>query len=374
MAAKHLQLQSIIDNSPLVIYAKDADHRYLLANRELEVQLGLPAGGAVGRARRRAARRGRRPRERRVADQRVLDSGRAFEAEETLTVGEPRARLPAAPLPAARRPTAASTASAASAPTSPSGASARTRCGRSSSGPLRIRRAIDEDRLVLYAQPIVEIATGSPGPGGAARADERRGRAARSCRATFLPPAERFHLAPLIDRWVIAQAARLAATRPRGGQPLRPERGRRRRSWSTWRPSSADAGADPSNVVFEITETAAGAGHRPGHAARRAALGARLRLRARRLRHRLRQLHLPEAPAGRLPEDRHGVRAPPEARLARTCRWSARSSTWPASSASRRWPRAWRARRRSTCCGELGADFAQGYHLGFPAPVDVAGR
>ena len=50
VTAKHLQLQSIIDNSPLVIYAKDADHRYLLANRELEVHLGLPAGGAVGRA------------------------------------------------------------------------------------------------------------------------------------------------------------------------------------------------------------------------------------------------------------------------------------------------------------------------------------
>ena len=36
------------------------------------------------------------------ADQKVLDSGRALEAEETLSVGEPRARLPAAPLPAAR--------------------------------------------------------------------------------------------------------------------------------------------------------------------------------------------------------------------------------------------------------------------------------
>ena len=33
-----------------MIYAKDADHRYLLANRELEVHLGLPAGDAVGRA------------------------------------------------------------------------------------------------------------------------------------------------------------------------------------------------------------------------------------------------------------------------------------------------------------------------------------
>ena len=44
VAAKHRQLQSIIDNSPLVIYAKDASHRYQLANRELEVQLGLPPG------------------------------------------------------------------------------------------------------------------------------------------------------------------------------------------------------------------------------------------------------------------------------------------------------------------------------------------
>ena len=116
VAAKHRQMQAIIDNSPLVIYAKDASHRYLLANRELEVQLSLPPGGAVGRSdfdllpETEAERR-------RAGDQRVLDSCRRPRGGGAAGHRRPRAHLPGAPLPAAARPTARSTPCAAWAPT-----------------------------------------------------------------------------------------------------------------------------------------------------------------------------------------------------------------------------------------------------------------
>ena len=72
----------------------------------------------------------------------------------------------------------------------------------------------------------------------------------------FLPPAERFDLAPAIDRWVISRAARLARDRrvevnlsgQSIGAPGLPDFVEAR---------LAEAGADPSNLVFEITETAA---------------------------------------------------------------------------------------------------------------------
>ncbi|HEU0024257.1 MAG TPA: PAS domain S-box protein, partial [Thermoleophilaceae bacterium] len=253
VAAKHLQLQSIIDNSPLVIYAKDAEHRYVIANRELELQLGLAAGEAVGRSDDELL--GEDASElRRVADQRVLDSGRSFEAEEVLNIdGEERAYLlHRFPL---REPDGGVYGVCGI------GTDVTERREREDTlrakleWSVRIRRAIDEDRLVLHGQPIVDIETGE-------RVQEELlvrmlgddGRLVMP--GAFLPPAERFQLAPSVDRWVIAQAAQLATDRKvevnLSGQ-------------SVGNPSLveyvearlAEAGADPSNVVFEITETAA---------------------------------------------------------------------------------------------------------------------
>ncbi len=85
----------------------------------------------------------------------------------------------------------------------------------------RIRDAIDDDRLVLYGQPIVDLLTGETvqhelllrmrGEDGLIIAPDE-----------FLPIAERYGLISEIDRWVIRQAVELAAAR-RGDrvQPLR---------------------------------------------------------------------------------------------------------------------------------------------------------
>jgi diguanylate cyclase (GGDEF)-like protein/PAS domain S-box-containing protein len=122
--------------------------------------------------------------------------------------------------------------------------------------PGRIRKALDEDLFALHAQPIVDLRTGDvhqhellirlPGDGEELIMP-----------SAFLYTAERFGLAPQLDRWVITRAAELAAgghhlavnvsseslTDP--GLPLFVEEELER------------ASADPRNLVFELTERAA---------------------------------------------------------------------------------------------------------------------
>ena len=119
----------------------------------------------------------------------------------------------------------------------------------------RIRDAIDEDRLELYSQPIVPI-----GPGGSSEELllRMRGRDGEVILpGTFLPVAERFGLITEIDRWVITEAAKLAAEEGRnvelnlsavsiGTSDLLPFIEHQLR----------ETGADPARLIFEITETA----------------------------------------------------------------------------------------------------------------------
>jgi PAS domain S-box-containing protein len=119
----------------------------------------------------------------------------------------------------------------------------------------RIRGAIDDDRLVLYAQPIVDLVTGETvqqelllrmrGEDGSIIAP-----------GDFLPVAERYGLISEIDRWVIRQAVALAAK----GEPTEfnlsaasigdPDVLRELAS------AIQETGADPSLLVVEVTETA----------------------------------------------------------------------------------------------------------------------
>jgi EAL domain-containing protein (putative c-di-GMP-specific phosphodiesterase class I) len=124
----------------------------------------------------------------------------------------------------------------------------------------RIRTALDDDGFVLYAQPIRDLHTGQipqhelllrmRGEGGDVIAP-----------AAFLPLAERFGLAPEIDRWVVGQAIGLLAEDPGGDISL---------EVNLSGPSLNDTGllrlietevartqVDPRRLTFEITETAA---------------------------------------------------------------------------------------------------------------------
>jgi EAL domain-containing protein (putative c-di-GMP-specific phosphodiesterase class I) len=119
----------------------------------------------------------------------------------------------------------------------------------------RIREAIASDQFALHAQPIVDLMSG-------ARVQEEllirmQGDDGELVMpGEFLPAAERFGLAPEIDRWVVSKAAVMARDRrvevnlsaKSIGDPTLP---------GFIEVELAASGADPANVVFEITETAA---------------------------------------------------------------------------------------------------------------------
>jgi PAS domain S-box-containing protein len=119
----------------------------------------------------------------------------------------------------------------------------------------RIRDAIDENRLVLYSQPIVPLADGRPSEELLLRMIGRDNEVILP--GSFLPVAEKYGLMGEIDRWVITQATRLAAT---GRRVIEANLSASSIGTSDLLPfieqQIREAHADPANLVFEITETA----------------------------------------------------------------------------------------------------------------------
>jgi PAS domain S-box-containing protein len=119
----------------------------------------------------------------------------------------------------------------------------------------RIRDALDENRMVLYSQRIIPLAT------RANRSEEllirmlgRDGEIIPP--GVFLPVAEKYGQIEEIDQWVITQAAGLAAGGRRVHANLSADSIGSLDLPSRIESELSDAGADPANVVFEITETA----------------------------------------------------------------------------------------------------------------------
>jgi PAS domain S-box-containing protein len=118
----------------------------------------------------------------------------------------------------------------------------------------RIRDALDEDRLELYSQPIVPLATGQPSQELLLRMIGTNGEVISP--QSFLPVAEKYGLIGEIDRWVIGKAVRLAAEGRRVEANLSAESIGNLDLLALIERKLRDTGADPGNVVFEITETA----------------------------------------------------------------------------------------------------------------------
>ncbi|MDX6587476.1 MAG: hypothetical protein QOI31_1949 [Solirubrobacterales bacterium] len=119
----------------------------------------------------------------------------------------------------------------------------------------KIRAAIEGDRLVVYAQPVVCLETGMEvmhellvrmkGEDGALVPP-----------ADFLPLAEEFGLVGELDRWMIEQAAGLAALGHRITVNLSAHSLGSPTLIGHFRSALSRAGADPSLLVAEVTETA----------------------------------------------------------------------------------------------------------------------
>jgi PAS domain S-box-containing protein len=118
----------------------------------------------------------------------------------------------------------------------------------------RIREALDEDRMVLYSQPIVPLRGGVPSAELLLRMIGRDGEVIGP--DAFLGVAEKYGLITEIDQWVVKQAVRLAASGRHVGVNLSAESIMTIDMLSLIENEIKGAGADPSNLVFEITETA----------------------------------------------------------------------------------------------------------------------
>jgi len=117
----------------------------------------------------------------------------------------------------------------------------------------RAREAIDEDRLVLYSQPIIPLSGGKPAEELLLRMVGRDGQTIAP--SAFLPAAEQYGLIEEIDRWVISRAMRIAATGRCVAVNLSAKSVSDRLLVFVQEELVA-AGTDPSNVIFELTETA----------------------------------------------------------------------------------------------------------------------
>lgn len=118
----------------------------------------------------------------------------------------------------------------------------------------RTRDALDEDRLVLFSQPIVPLGGQRPSQELLVRMVDRDGGIIPP--GKFLPAAEKYGLIAEIDRWVVAQGIRLAAGGQRVQINLSGESIGSPELLLLIEREVRETGAEPTNLVFEITETA----------------------------------------------------------------------------------------------------------------------
>ncbi len=119
----------------------------------------------------------------------------------------------------------------------------------------RIRDALDEDRLVLYAQPIIDLHTREVVMHELLlRMIDRNGTIIAPGR--FLPAAEQYGLIEDIDRWVLAQAIKLATRGQKVHFNISGKSLGSRELINDLVRGLRDTGADPGLLVCEITETA----------------------------------------------------------------------------------------------------------------------
>jgi PAS domain S-box-containing protein len=248
-------LLSIVEHLRGAVSVKDRHHRYQLVNPAFERRFGAQGGRSLGRFDHEVLPPGMLALDR-AGDARVLRTGKVIEQEETVRVGGEDHVFLTVKFPIRRddEPTHGVCAIA-------NDITDRKHHEEDVRERLewteRIHSAIAQDRLVLYGQPIVNLASGKTERAELlVRMRTSKGSSDLILPAEFLPAAERFDVIGAIDLWVVLQALELACSGRRvevnlSGQTISD-------------PEQVDAierlvkesGAPAENIVFEITESA----------------------------------------------------------------------------------------------------------------------
>ncbi|MEA2177184.1 MAG: hypothetical protein QOG77_481 [Solirubrobacteraceae bacterium] len=121
----------------------------------------------------------------------------------------------------------------------------------------RIHAAVAHDRLILHAQPILNLASGAVEQAELlVRMLPRHGSSVVIPPGEFLPAAERFDLVAGIDLWVLARAVQLAKQGHRVEVNLSGRTISDPEHVAEIERLVVAGGAPPENLIFEITETA----------------------------------------------------------------------------------------------------------------------
>ena len=248
-------LRAVIDNTPAMISVKDRDHRYKLVNREFEQHFGVDSSWIIGRSDADILAPSTLEAVH-ARDLAVLNDGVRSQQEEVVEIGGQDRRMLLTRFPLRDEHGEIHGVCTASTDITARRLEESDRHERLACTEL-IYSALAQDRLVLYGQPIVSLASPQPEMHElllrARSADARRELLAP---ATFLPAAERFDLITPIDEWVINRAIVLAA----GGRRVTVNVSAKTISDSrrVKRIEAAVIAGGPSakNLVFEVTETA----------------------------------------------------------------------------------------------------------------------
>jgi PAS domain S-box-containing protein len=250
------RMRSLIDNTPSLVYVKGRDYRYELVNAEFERVFGVRGDWIVGRRDEDilpATAIGHV----RATDRQVLEDGRVLQEETAVNRNGRERVLLTVRFPLFDERGAIEAVGAMSTDITERQLEERSRRERLQCSEL-IHTALAEDRFVLHGQPILDLAS---------MQFERselliRMRITRDgdelmAPAAFLPCAERFGLIQLVDRWVIARAVELAADGHRVEVNLSAKTICDPMQVTWIERAILASGAPPANLIFEITETTA---------------------------------------------------------------------------------------------------------------------
>jgi PAS domain S-box-containing protein len=306
LARSEKQLKSIIDNTSAAIYVKRrGDYQYTMGNPEFERIVGLAPGTWVGK-RDEELHPPEIAQTLRETDRRVIEEGTEITLEEeVLTGGELRTYLTLKfPLPDEHGETYALCGIS----TDITERKRRqTELEERAAWEARIRSAVSEDRMLIYAQPIIDLSSGAvvqeelllrmQGDGGPDEIIPP---------GDFLPQAERLGLVGEIDRYMVQRGIELAA----GGRPVEINLSGRSIGDESLtldiEKHLRATGADPSLIVLRSPRPPPSRTSRLPASSR---VGSRGWAASARLRHGLRLADLPAPSRGAVPEDRHLLRA-----------------------------------------------------------------